>query len=529
MKSIIRLLTTPTPKLFVAAVFAISVVTGPFLLTGTVAAACNPLDADHGFVTTTVNIPETKTYRVWSRMKVPDGTYDTYFLEIDGDQCIWVGGPQEPNRWNWIDFKDHNPDSKINVELSKGQHTLRFIGNDEGVKLDRVIFVSDHNCTPTSQTGTECDIPEDKTAPSVQLTAPPAGSKIGGERQVAANASDNIAVARVEFYVNSVRRHIDTDAPYEFILNTTELQDGDHLLIAKAFDTSGNVGSDSYKVTIDNSGVQPPPPPKNIQTKPDPSGHSITISWEPSPGASGYQIFRDGVPIAQVGPDATSYTDNDVIPNTDYDYQVTALNEFGLESDPSDKVNTKTNAVNDTDAPSEVREVAIEPINSGQINLQWEASVDNVAVKFYDIYRSTNGEEAQKIAQITSTSFGDVGLEPDTEYQYFVRARDTNDNMGAPSETVTARTPAAEKKGVIYGAVKDQATAKAIQGATVVVTARDGKKYIYTTSRQGEYLIRRLETGDYNATYRAEGFKSVTRSFVSNNDVIRRDASIEKR
>lgn len=516
-----------TGKMLLASLFALSALAGPFFLSGyAAAAACEPIGKDHGTVSTTVNIPETATYYIWSRMKA-SGDFDTFFLEIDGNDCIWVGGPQDSNKWNWINFKDHNPDKRISKHMTKGNHSLKIIGNDENVLLDRIAFVSDANCKPTSKTGEECDIPADKKAPSVEITSPAPNSKIKGIQKVKANASDNVGVARVEFFTNSSRRGVDSNSPYEFDLNTTDLQDNEYLLIVKAYDGAGNVSSDSIKVTVDNSGLSAPPPPKKVDSTP--KGNGVEVTWEKSEGASGYQIFRDGVPIAQVGPNATNYLDKDVIPNTDYDYQVSALNESGFESDPSEKANTKTTKVDDSDAPSEVNDLGVKTVSSGQINLKWKPSVDNIAVKYYDVYRSTNGGDMQRIAQVSSVSFGDVGLDPNTEYTYQVRARDSNDNVGAPSENVKAKTGSAQRKGVVYGAVKDKATGKALVGGTVVVNGREGKKYIYTTSRNGEYIVRRLEAGNYNVSFRNDGYKSITSSFRSNDNITRKDANLEKR
>lgn len=43
------------------------------------AAACQSLGVDHGYVNSTVNIPETATYRVWSRLKTPQSDFTHTF------------------------------------------------------------------------------------------------------------------------------------------------------------------------------------------------------------------------------------------------------------------------------------------------------------------------------------------------------------------------------------------------------------------------------------------------------------------
>jgi peptidoglycan/xylan/chitin deacetylase (PgdA/CDA1 family) len=53
----------------------------------------------------------------------------------------------------------------------------------------------------------------DTTAPTVSLTAPAAGSTVSGTTTITANANDNVAVARVDFYVNGAVLGSDATAP----------------------------------------------------------------------------------------------------------------------------------------------------------------------------------------------------------------------------------------------------------------------------------------------------------------------------
>ena len=94
----------------------------------------------------------------------------------------------------------------------------------------------------------------DKTAPTVSLTAPSSGATVSGTVAVAASASDNVGVSKVEFYVNSILQASDTNSPYTFTWNTSSLTNGTYTLLAKAYDASGNVGtSTSNVVTVSNS------------------------------------------------------------------------------------------------------------------------------------------------------------------------------------------------------------------------------------------------------------------------------------
>jgi archaellum component FlaF (FlaF/FlaG flagellin family) len=79
----------------------------------------------------------------------------------------------------------------------------------------------------------------DITAPSV--TASVTGSS--GTITLAANANDNVGVARVDFLVDGVVKGSDATSPYALSLDSTTLSNAAHLLIANAYDAAGNVGS----------------------------------------------------------------------------------------------------------------------------------------------------------------------------------------------------------------------------------------------------------------------------------------------
>jgi len=97
----------------------------------------------------------------------------------------------------------------------------------------------------------------DTIPPSVSFTAPAAGSGLGGTLQVAASASDNVAVARVEFYLDDQLQGTVTAAPYGYSWDTRNVSNGSHTLIARAYDPTGNVASAASSVTVFNDTTPP--------------------------------------------------------------------------------------------------------------------------------------------------------------------------------------------------------------------------------------------------------------------------------
>ena len=87
-------------------------------------------------------------------------------------------------------------------------------------------------------------------APTVQITAPVDGSTVIGRRlHIHADAADDKAVARVEFYIDGGWIATDTSAPYETSIRTRRLASGTHRIAATAFDAEGLFASDSVTVT----------------------------------------------------------------------------------------------------------------------------------------------------------------------------------------------------------------------------------------------------------------------------------------
>ena len=97
--------------------------------------------------------------------------------------------------------------------------------------------------------------PSDVTAPVVNITAPNGNSSVSGIAYINANASDNVGVAKVEFYIDNILNSTEFSSPYNYAWDTTALA-GPHVITAKAYDAAGNVGiSASVTVTVNNSVV----------------------------------------------------------------------------------------------------------------------------------------------------------------------------------------------------------------------------------------------------------------------------------
>jgi methionine-rich copper-binding protein CopC len=93
----------------------------------------------------------------------------------------------------------------------------------------------------------------DTIAPTVSASV--AGSS--GTITFNANASDNVGVSKVEFYVDNALKGNDSTAPYSFAFNSTTVANGSHTLLAKAYDAAGNVASSTpVSFSVSNTTTQ---------------------------------------------------------------------------------------------------------------------------------------------------------------------------------------------------------------------------------------------------------------------------------
>ncbi|HSX42840.1 MAG TPA: Ig-like domain-containing protein [Candidatus Saccharimonadales bacterium] len=512
---------------------------GTFVVSGVVmgggrasAAACTVPATDYGKATTSMSVPGTATYRIWSRIMAPDTTNHSYLLQVDGSTCYNVGGASIPaNTWTWVDYQGGNTGTKVQQSLSQGAHALVLLGNAPGVKVDRVIATSDTACVPTGN-GDNCNVPSDTTPPVVTLTAPAEGANVSGNVTLTASASDNTGVTKVEFYDNTTLVATDTTSPYSTTWDTSKVANGSHLITARAYDAAGNVSSDANTVSAKNGDTQAPSTPGSLSATAT-SYHSIDLKWKASTdntGVTGYTIMRDGVPIAKTGA-VTSYTDNALSANTGYSYQLQAFDAAGNVSALSSKVSATTQKVADSTPPSAPTALQATPASTTQINLSWTAATDNIGVVSYTVYRASGSAAAEAVGTSTTNTYGDSNLSPSTSYTYYVVAKDASNNASQPSASITAETltpPPANTQSKIMGTVTNQKSGKAIAFATVVII-ENGRRHTYQADKHGRYAIFHLDTGRYNLTFRARGYYSKTVSVSLTPDPVTQNMSLKKK
>ena len=143
----------------------------------------------------------------------------------------------------------------------------------------------------------------DFIAPGVSLTSPAPGTRVAVNQQVrvSANATDNVGVTRVEFYVGSSTYPFGTASPHNgtFSAQTSFSYAGQYVLTARAYDAVGNVGT-SQQLTVT---VVPELTPPSVSLTAPASGvtlsGTVTLSADASDpsSVSRVEFLVDGTPL----------------------------------------------------------------------------------------------------------------------------------------------------------------------------------------------------------------------------------------
>ncbi len=179
---------------------------------------------------------------------------------------------------------------------------------------------------------------------------------------------------------------------------------------------------------------------------------TVSLSWQDqSANESGFFIHRKlenaaaYTSIGSVGANITSYQDTGLIPETTYNYVVTAYNSVG-SSAFSNAVTAATLGITPLAKPLAPTLLTAVAVSDERIDISWQNNSTNEN-GFY-IYRKKEGEIAFSNIHDSGSpgwsGYSDSGLEPGTKYYYYVAAYN---GMGSTDSNilgaVTTGTPAA--------------------------------------------------------------------------------------
>lgn len=94
----------------------------------------------------------------------------------------------------------------------------------------------------------------DATAPQVSILSPAAGSAVSGTIDIRVTATDNVAVERLELWLNGAKAGESPGPSVDFTVDTRNYADGLLQVEVRGVDAAGNVGSASQSLQVMNAG-----------------------------------------------------------------------------------------------------------------------------------------------------------------------------------------------------------------------------------------------------------------------------------
>jgi chitodextrinase len=229
------------------------------------------------------------------------------------------------------------------------------------------------------------------------------------------------------------------------------LSAGTHLIVVEYYEVLG--GATAQVAWQNTSPASSGPVISSFTATPSSAspGQPVTLSWTVS-GATAIAI-DNGIGDVTARPSIT------VTPAGTTTYTLTATNLTGT-STAAATVSVASGV--DTQPPTVPTLVSAFAASASEVDLQWTASTDNVAVAGYQISR--NGSVIGTIAAPNLT-YADTTVIAMTTYSYSVKAYDATLNYSAASNSLSATTPAGPSVTVTwYGACWQPATIYGVTG-----------------------------------------------------------------
>jgi hypothetical protein len=197
-------------------------------------------------VTVTVNNPDTTAPTV--SMTAPGGgatLTGTVTLSANASDNLGVVGVQFKQGTTNIGTEDTTAPYSVSWDttgVTNASYSLTAVARDAAGNT-------------TTSTAVSVTVNNDKSLPTVSLTAPNNNAIVQNTVTVSANASDNVGVVGVQFRVDGVDiGPEDTTAPYSVSWDTTTVANGRHALTAVARDAAGNTRtSNDRTVRVSNA------------------------------------------------------------------------------------------------------------------------------------------------------------------------------------------------------------------------------------------------------------------------------------
>lgn len=274
-------------------------------------------------------------------------------------------------------------------------HAMNGLQNDSSYFFALVATDTSGNSSEKSEVISVTPTVPDNTKPTVTLSSTDDSVTGAGSVTLSADASDDVAVSKVEFYEGSSKLGEAASAPYSLELFFTAADNGNHSYTAKAFDTSGNEAESNavdVNVNIQASGDTTAPTvsvSSNQSTVTSAGSVKLTATASDNVGVVKVAFFEGSSKLGEDGSQPYEFNLNfGAGDNGLHTYTATAFDAAGNKA--SDNVTVSvTISTADTSAPNVSLSSSASSVSpdAAYITLTANAS-DNVAVTKVEFYQN---------------------------------------------------------------------------------------------------------------------------------------------
>jgi Bacterial Ig domain/Protein of unknown function (DUF1565)/Fibronectin type III domain len=294
----------------------------------------------------------------------------------------------------WGTATDQLDNQKI-VEKTQTSHSMNGLQNDSSYFFALAANDASGNVSEKTEVISVTPSVPDSTKPTVTLSSSENSVTSAGGITLSADATDDVAVSKVEFYEGATKLGEAISAPYSLEFIFTAADNGDHDYTAKAFDTSGNEAVSnavSVNVNIQASGdtTAPTISVSSSQTNVT-SASSIKLSATASDNVGVVKVafFEGSTKLAEDGSQPYEFSLSlGASDNGSHTYKAKAVDAAGNEASADVTVSVNISTA-DTTVPSVNLSSSANSIspNADYITLTANAS-DNVGVSKVEFYQN---------------------------------------------------------------------------------------------------------------------------------------------
>ena len=120
----------------------------------------------------------------------------------------------------------------------------------------------------------------DTTPPTVSISSHSSGQTVNEIVTITVTTQDNEEISKVDFFIDDSLVLTDTESPYQYVWNTTQYEDGEHIVKVISYDNSDN-STESQPIMLNVNNVSSHPQSSQITSIVFDNGGFI-ITWDKS-------------------------------------------------------------------------------------------------------------------------------------------------------------------------------------------------------------------------------------------------------